>query len=394
MNGSKEMIADLIRDAKSRFDHCDIVPVLVLAGRTGSGKSSLMNALAGRFVSEVGVIPTTQTPVEHELAEGGLPLRVVDLPGVGEAGRHVQRLEDMLGSLGRAHLMLVAVPCPSRDFAYERELVGAVQAHYGAALPLPCVVACTKIDTAPPIKDWRPEALNLASPVSEKERNIADWLNYVERAMGPHIRQPFGGKTPFLPCCAGESWDDAENRYGIGELRGKIYGLLPDAARTCFARLDRALCDERAADIVFDHARLAALAGLNPLPGVPDALFIIPIQVGMLIRLNKLYDKQFSMDIAARFLGPLLARSTGRMLASQLCKFVPVAGSLAGAAVAGALTYSLGMAFHTLMHGGTWRFDADTLMKQTEKVWNGLETGRFLEILGRKTGISFPSWKK
>lgn len=391
MNG--KTIADIILEARSKFDSCDQVPTLILAGRTGSGKSSLMNALAGRLVSETGVIPTTQTPVEHELAEGGLPLRVVDLPGVGEAGRHAQRLEDMLDALVRAHILLVTVPCASRDLEYERELVGAVQAHYGTALPLPCVVACTKIDTAPPIKDWRPEALNLASPVSEKERNIADWLNYVERAMGPHIRQPFGGKTPFLPCCAGESWDDAENRYGIGELRGKIYGLLPDAARTYFARLDRALCDERAADIVFEHAGLAAMAGLNPLPGVPDALFIIPIQVGMLIRLNKLYDKHFSMDIAVRFLGPLLARSAGRMLASQLCKFVPVAGSLAGAAVAGALTYSLGMAFHTLMHGGTWSFDADTLLKQTEKVWNGLDIGVFLKRLEQRTGVVFPSWK-
>ena len=188
---------------------------MLVTERTGSDKSSLINALAGRFVSEVGVIPTIQTPVEQEITEGGLPLRVVDLPGVGEAGRHEQRLEDMLGALGRAHLMLMAVPYPSRDLAYERELVG-----------------------------------------------------------------------------------------------------------------------------------------------------------------------------------PLLARSAARILASQLCKFVPVAGSLAGAAVAGALIYSLGMAFHTLMHGGSWHFDTDTLLQQVEKVWSGLDKDRFLDTLKQKTGETFSSWKK
>lgn len=388
-----QQIADIILEAKSKFDSCDEVPTIVLAGRTGSGKSSLMNAMAGRFVSETGVIPTTQTPVEHELTEGGLPLRVVDLPGVGEAGRHAQRLEHMLESLVRAHILLVTVPCASRDLAYEREVVGAVQTHFGTALPLPCIVACTKIDAAAPVRDWNPVALNLASPASEKERNIVAWLDYVERTMGPHIRQPFGGATPFLPCCAGESWERAEERYGIEALRYRIYESLPDAARTYFARLDGALCDRRAADIIFEHSVSAAMAGLNPLPGIPDALFIVPIQIGMLVRLSRLYARPFTWDVAVRLLGPLLARSAGRMLASQLCKFVPVAGSLAGAAVAGALTYCLGMAFHALMHGGSWTVDADVLLREVEKVWNGMDIGVFLKELKRRTGITFPSWK-
>ena len=86
-----------------------------MSGRTGAGKSSLINALAGRPVEAVGVLPTTLEPTERELEENGVPLRLLDLPGVGEAGKHGERLQTVLDQAENAHILLLCIPCPERS---------------------------------------------------------------------------------------------------------------------------------------------------------------------------------------------------------------------------------------------------------------------------------------
>lgn len=355
-------LGEVLDAAREKFPSTDIVPTLLMAGRTGAGKSSLLNALAGQHVSPVGVIPTTQEPTPHELEGGGIPLRVLDMPGVGEAGRHGERMDTVLDQADTAHLLLLAVPCPERNLEYEKTLLLEVGRHF-THTPLPVLAVGTKVDCAAPARDWQPASLNLAAPSTEKERNIVDWLAYAASVL-PNVGE-------LAPCASGEAYDDSANQYGIAALRQRIYDLLPEAARTYFARVTRdwALLDRQAESIVRSFSAMAAAAAAQPVPSVPDAALIMPVQVAMLIRLTTLHGRELTADLAAKLLGPLAARMAGRFAFEQVLKIIPGVGSLAGAAVAGGMTYALGMGYHTVLHDGHWNFDPEALKDEALRWW-------------------------
>ena len=363
-------LSDMLQAARRHFVEGEMVPTLAVAGRTGAGKSSLINALAGRHVSAVGVIPTTPEVTEQEVEQGGVPLRVLDLPGVGEAGKHGERLENMLEQLDRSHVVLLAVPCPERSLDYECRLLEELRAHFAERVALPLLGVGTKIDCASPAREWNPHGLNLTQPVTEKERNIADWLGYAESVLRAQ------GVAALIPCACGEMHDDTDNQYGIPAIRGRIFDMLPDAARTYFARLtqDRQIIDKRAENIVRLFSGMASAAATQPLPSVPDAALIMPIQAALLVKLTRLHGKELTADMVTKLMGPLVARVAGRFAFEQLCKFIPGVGSVAGAAVAGGMTYALGMGYHTLLCDGNWDFDADALRDEVLKWWGRVTT--------------------
>ncbi len=291
------------------------------------------------------------------------------MPGVGEAGHHGERLETVLDQADKAHLLLLVVPCPEHSLAYEANLLEEVEQYFSGRSQPPILATGSKVDCASPVRDWQPSVLNLTEPSTEKECNIADWLAYTASVLP--------GVDKLLPtsCGGGEKIDDPIYQYGIEALRKQIFMLLPDAARTYFARVthDRELLERRAEHIVRTSSTMAATATAQPLPTVPDAALIMPIQVNMLIQLTKLHGRELTVDLAAKLLGPLIARVAGRFAFEQLMKFVPGIGSVVGSAVAWAMTYALGMGYHTLLCKGQWNFDFASLQEEVLRWWKKIE---------------------
>ncbi len=105
----------LIEEADERREHPPEHPVVALIGGTGSGKSSLLNALAGASVSDVGTArPTTEEPIAW--------LPDTDLPWV-------DRLLDRFGVLDRvrdpAAPDLVVIDLPDTDSIREGHALAA-----------------------------------------------------------------------------------------------------------------------------------------------------------------------------------------------------------------------------------------------------------------------------
>jgi len=131
----RAMLADGRRGERLREGFC-----VVLAGPPNAGKSTLLNALAGRDAAIVSDIPgTTRDAVEVRCDLGGLPVLLVDTAGLRETADPVEAegVARTRRRMADADLVLRLAPAGSPDRRQED----------GAAVP-PTLAVATKADLA------------------------------------------------------------------------------------------------------------------------------------------------------------------------------------------------------------------------------------------------------
>ncbi|TWT16041.1 GTPase [Planomicrobium sp. CPCC 101079] len=85
----------------------------------------------------------------------------------------------------------------------------------------------------------------------------------------------------------------------------------------------------------------AGIIGASPIPG-SDVIPLTSLQVGLIIRLSKLYDKPLTKKAARDMIVITATQTLGHTLYRQALKFIPGAGSVIGGTVASAMTLALG----------------------------------------------------
>lgn len=126
---------------------------ILLAGRTGAGKSSLINTLFVEQRADVDVLPSTdQIQDYHWQAESGECLTLWDTPGYEQANRGELR-QDVLDYVTQADLLLLVTPALDPALQMDINFLKDVQ----SLVPdLPIVTVVTQVDRLRPIREWNP----------------------------------------------------------------------------------------------------------------------------------------------------------------------------------------------------------------------------------------------
>jgi uncharacterized protein (DUF697 family)/GTP-binding protein EngB required for normal cell division len=310
---------------------------LAVFGKTGVGKSTLVNAVFGRDVARTGVgSPVTRGLVYYRHPDGFLGLYDSEGFETGTAGNAIveglRRLvqEHRTRSVDQQiHAAWYLVRWSDRRFEaaqeqFVRELAG---------LGLPVIVVMTQV----PSRDGvvHPDAVEFA--------------RYIE-GLGLPIR-PHG--RVVLTNALSDPFTQSPV-FGLQTLLDDTYLVIPEvaeAALTAAQVLDLGRKKKAVAAIINQAVVVAAGVGATPIP-FADAALLVPNQVTMIARITAAYGLPPNRSRALAAAGSVVltggATMAGRYAVTSLLKFVPggaVAGSAISATVAGALTKAVGHAW-------------------------------------------------
>lgn len=305
-------------------------------GKTGVGKSTLINAVFGEEVAATGIgEPVTRDSHLYAGAHGALGL--IDTRGI-EVGRDDRALlKDLRAFVTRQrklplseqmHAAWYCVRALDRRFEdAEAEFVRAL-----AELGVPVMLVFTQV----PVRDgaFHPDALELARQI--ETRGL-----------------PIVGGRPFFTYALRDQFT-GQSSYGLMELLDATFRVVPDAVHAALVAAQRIDLDAKARAAnrnIAGAVAAAAAAAAVPIP-FSSAAVLVPLQLGMMARIAQLYNVGFDKAALLAIASTSIATTAGRQTAASLLKLIPGAGSVVGgtvnASVASAFTLAMGQAWLTV----------------------------------------------
>ena len=287
---------------------------VVIAGRSGVGKSTLINAVFQGNMAETGQ-GRPVTPNTREITKEGIPLTVFDTRGI-----EMDKYKETLAELERLVKERASDPDPMRHIHVawlciaedsRRVEMGESKLHEMLAAHVPVLGVVTKARSD---NGFRAEVQRLLP----QARNVLR-----VRALGNED-------------------DDGHilNPKGLMELVDATMEVVPEGQRNAFVaaqRVNMLVKVMRAHMVVAGFATTAAGIGAIPIP-FSDAILLVPAQIGMLASITAVFglpvSKAFLSTLVGSGIGAGGAAFVGRAIVAGLLKFIPGAGSLAGGAIA------------------------------------------------------------
>ncbi|PSN17533.1 GTPase, partial [filamentous cyanobacterium CCP5] len=153
---------------------------ILLIGRTGAGKSSLVNTLFDTDKAEVDLLPSTETIQSYRWqADSGEALTLIDSPGY-EQSKQADFRQQVLDYARQADLLLLATPALDPALQMDAALLEDMRRE---VRDLGVVAAVTQVDRLRPIREWSPP-YDWQQGDRPKEKSIRDATLYRQEQLG------------------------------------------------------------------------------------------------------------------------------------------------------------------------------------------------------------------
>jgi len=342
------ILKELLMDARP--------PKLMILGRRGAGKSSLINAIFGEPMAAVGsVLSETGRPTWYSYSGPRGDMKILDTRGLGdrtrpEAANFQDALDDIRSGLVDEWPDAILFLCKAKDvdshIAQDVANIEAVRAFIAEKhrYEAPVVAVVTQVDELDP-KRVEPPYEN-----EVKRRNIETAVRAIQEALAERGI----ALARVIPVSTYAEYEGArrvyDNYWNIEELVDYLVEVLPRSAQVQMARLAqlRVVQQKLARKMTAAASAVAGAIAAAPIP-LADILPITALQIGLISGIAYVSGREMSKKAAREFLVALGA-NVGvafalREGARALAKVVfPGGGSAISAGVAFAGTWGLGEA--------------------------------------------------
>lgn len=314
---------ELVEKVKSEVAKMPPINILV-AGKTGSGKSTLINALFRDNVAKTGMgMPVTQH-VER-LTKEGIPLTLYDTKGLEltpivqkEVLTSLARLIQTQREMGNGHEIHVAYYCINATMGriepFEIEIIRSL------AKELPVIVVVTQA---------------IGEQAKEFTKILQDY------------QLPVVAIIPVLAKDYVLSSLQKVSAHSLQKLVDKTLEVVPSKAHQAFINAQQIDIDRKvksAKSWANRYIKTAFGIGFTPIP-VADATVLVPMQITMLGHITAIFglslDKAQIISMLAGIGGTGGVTLLGKYIAGNLFKMFPGVGTVTGGIISGATASSL-----------------------------------------------------
>lgn len=328
-----DMFKKKMEEELQRMQHANII----IAGKTGVGKSTLINAAFREKMADTGV----GKPVTKQcrlIEKKDFPLRIYDTVGL-ELNNETQKEKiDEISNLIKEkinkgnndefiHCMWYCIQSNSDRFEEsEQNFIKKISED------IPVILVLTKVITKKQADLFLCELEKFNLPVKNIIKVLA--MDY-------------------------EDDDRIKPAFGVDELVEFTNIILPESAQKAWVNAQKAslkIKKEKAQTIILSTAAASFGEGYVPIP-FSDAFALVPTQIAMIAAITATYGINVNKSIMTGFITSLVGTAgttlAGRTIVSNLLKMIPGVGTVVGGTISGVtaaiLTTALGEAYVYLM---------------------------------------------
>ena len=360
-------------------------PRFLLMGRTGAGKSSLINAMCGKYLAEtsdVNIGTKIGKPYAYKYM-GKTIFEVIDTRGIGESLKTECSAEDDLKELlvnFAPDAILFLVKGKSRDYIDE-DINVLKEIRKSIKTEVPVIVLSSQVDELEPGREKDPNNYS-----QRKIKNIEESIIQLETIFSENNVSVL----KILPVSSYIEWSDDPNqveedkwheleitfdgRYNINELLDLLENNIDLKAGLFLmltTRLDQVTrkISDRLTKI---FSGISAVIATTPIP-LSDVFILTALQIVLIMIIAYLGGRDIDYDNAKELLvalgGAGVAGFTLRVLFQQGSKFFnlvfPGAGTVLSASVASGGTWAIGQAAKAYFIEGIPKDQLDDIIKQS-----------------------------